>query len=328
MTSSVRLNADLVVQECLCLTIRCAARAVSQLYDVELEGTGLTNGQFTLLAQIKLNPASIVSELATRLLVDRTTLTRNLKLLEQPGLLQLSNSDRDARKSVISLTAQGERALAQGFPGWLQAQERLADAMGGPTRDNALNTVRALIRNLKQPGTPRRRVATDAPGPAHQYEHGYLTRAEFDILRTQMCAATVLRRSSRAITAHYDAKLRPVGLLASQLHVLAAIDAAPGTRLGAFVDLLTLDQTTLTRLMQRLNKLGLTSMLADGPQKRGFVLTDTGRRTLADALPLWYEAQCQAIVEGGASQASRLIELMRKVVVAAHTAGASVLPSA
>lgn len=70
-----------------------------------------------------------VNELAEVLGMDRTTLTRNLKPLEREGCLR-SDPGQDRRTRVVSLTTEGEAALAKALPLWRQAQTHVEETLG------------------------------------------------------------------------------------------------------------------------------------------------------------------------------------------------------
>ena len=69
-----------IVQNCTCFNLRKATRAVTQLFDEALKPAGLYATQFTLLAAISFRKDATITELSKALIMDRTTLTRNLKL--------------------------------------------------------------------------------------------------------------------------------------------------------------------------------------------------------------------------------------------------------
>ena len=73
--------------------------------------------------------SDLVTRLAEHLALDRTTLTRNLKVLEQQGLIRTGPGE-DRRERVVSLTADGEAAIERATPVWREAQERLAAQFG------------------------------------------------------------------------------------------------------------------------------------------------------------------------------------------------------
>ena len=122
------------LRECACFSVRRAARAVTQLYDDMLRPSGLRATQFSLLAVIRLMGTGTITALADAAVMDRTTLTRNLKPLAEAGLVAVREGD-DARVREVTLTAAGRARLAAAQPCWEQAQRRMTDALGGPRMD-------------------------------------------------------------------------------------------------------------------------------------------------------------------------------------------------
>ncbi len=114
---------------CTCANLRKAARAVTQVYDQALRPTGLKVTQFTLLATLSNRGDLPLSRLAAALVMDRTTLTRNLKPLVGKGLVRIVQ-DEDLRVRRISLTDAGGNCLSRALPNWRQAQSRLVEALG------------------------------------------------------------------------------------------------------------------------------------------------------------------------------------------------------
>ena len=108
-------------QACTCSLLRRASRAVTQHYESALRGTGLRITQFTLLATLIQTGPLPIGALAARLGLERTTLTRNLKLLEKKGFVA-SADDTDQRVHRISVTHRGENAAAAALPAWKKAQ--------------------------------------------------------------------------------------------------------------------------------------------------------------------------------------------------------------
>jgi DNA-binding MarR family transcriptional regulator len=133
------------------------------------------------------------------------------------------------------------------------------------------------------------------------------------------CACEGLRRTARAVTQHYEDALAPSGLRATQFPILVALASAgplPVTRLATA---LGLDRTTLTRNMRALLDQGLIA-IADGEDRRTRVvaLTPKGRRSLAEALGMWEEAQAsvedrfgRGPLQGLHGELSRLTEIVR-----------------
>jgi DNA-binding MarR family transcriptional regulator len=115
--------------ECACGNLRKAARAVTQLYDEALRPRGLRSTQFGILgATMALEPVT-VTKLAESTVTDRTTLTRNLKLLERRGLLRIRPGN-DRRERAVALTDRGREALAKAYPLWQKAQARIVKGLG------------------------------------------------------------------------------------------------------------------------------------------------------------------------------------------------------
>ncbi|WP_296577336.1 MarR family transcriptional regulator [Phreatobacter sp.] len=103
---------------------------MSQIYDHHLEPFGLTISQFGILTQIRIAGSPSIGDLAKRMVMDPTTLTRSVRPLQQRGLLSLTPDARDRRTRRLSLTATGFTALTVALPGWAAAQEEVRGALG------------------------------------------------------------------------------------------------------------------------------------------------------------------------------------------------------
>jgi DNA-binding MarR family transcriptional regulator len=114
---------------CGSLNCRRAARAVTRMYDLALQDAGIRSPQFTILVAIaKIQPASI-SQLGEVLVIDRSTLTRNLRLLQKDGLVAISKRAA-MRQRFLQLTPAGEKTLRRSVPIWRAAHKRFVDAVG------------------------------------------------------------------------------------------------------------------------------------------------------------------------------------------------------
>jgi DNA-binding MarR family transcriptional regulator len=109
---------------CACASLRRAARAVTQLYDAELQGTGLRVTQLTLLQALQRMGASPQAALGELLALDATTLSRTLRPLARAGWIRATRG-QDRRETRWSLTAAGRRRFARARPSWERAQARL-----------------------------------------------------------------------------------------------------------------------------------------------------------------------------------------------------------
>jgi DNA-binding MarR family transcriptional regulator len=118
-----------VDNSCMGMRVRRAARVVGNYYDVHLRSVGLKGTQFTLLNAIYLNPSITISQLADLLLLNRTTLNRNLKPLERQGLVR-THPGKDQRTRVLKLTQEGQSILKRALPSWLKAQSGVVESLG------------------------------------------------------------------------------------------------------------------------------------------------------------------------------------------------------
>ncbi len=118
-----------VAAVCACFNFRKASRAVTQLYDEILQPSGLLATQFTLLVAISIAGSATITRLAQELVMDRTTLTRNLKPLGRQGLIKIKPG-QDQRTRVVALTDEGREALAKAIPLWEQAQAHVVQGLG------------------------------------------------------------------------------------------------------------------------------------------------------------------------------------------------------
>jgi DNA-binding MarR family transcriptional regulator len=114
---------------CMGMQVRRASRVVTQIYDAAFRPVDLVLSQFTLLVAIHLIGSATTNDLAQTLLTDQTTLTRNLKLLENRGLI-VKQTGRDRRTKLISLTSKGQSILSTAIPLWEQAQADIVQRFG------------------------------------------------------------------------------------------------------------------------------------------------------------------------------------------------------
>jgi DNA-binding MarR family transcriptional regulator len=115
---------------CTCTRLRKAARRVSQIYDRSLAAVGLTVTQYGLLAHLARYDGIGVGALAEKLIMDPTTVTRNLGPLERQGLVVLKADVSDRRARTLHLTAGGRKALERARPAWARAQRDIEAAYG------------------------------------------------------------------------------------------------------------------------------------------------------------------------------------------------------
>jgi DNA-binding MarR family transcriptional regulator len=134
---------------CTCLAIRQAARHVSQYYDQHLAPSGLRITQFSILA--KLNEAGgplTINSLAEEMVMDRTTLGRNILPLERDGLIAIAQGAADRRSKELHLTDVGLERLLHAWKYWAEAQAGF-DAAFGSRQDSELRTLMRAITSTE-----------------------------------------------------------------------------------------------------------------------------------------------------------------------------------
>jgi DNA-binding MarR family transcriptional regulator len=115
---------------CTCLAVRQAARHVTQYYDQFLAPSGLRTTQFSILAKLRRLGPITINALAADLVMDRTTLGRNILPLEREGLIAIVPSSSDRRSKELHLTDKGAARLRTAMKGWARAQMGFEAAFG------------------------------------------------------------------------------------------------------------------------------------------------------------------------------------------------------
>jgi DNA-binding MarR family transcriptional regulator len=117
-------------EDCNCFAVRSAARHVTQLYDQLLAPVGLRTTQFSVLAKLKRKGPLAINALASDMVMDRSTLGRNIQPLERDGLIAIEADASDRRAKVLRLTAAGEKRLQAALAAWSQAQDQFETNFG------------------------------------------------------------------------------------------------------------------------------------------------------------------------------------------------------
>lgn len=114
---------------CTCSELRRAARAVTLLYDNAFRSSGLLSTQLGVLHVIYKSDSIRISHLAKELGMDRTTLTRNLSVLQRQGFIKIS-SGKDNRTRIVAITNKGRTTIAKAIPLWNEVQNKVKEQMG------------------------------------------------------------------------------------------------------------------------------------------------------------------------------------------------------
>lgn len=150
------MNADLsrtaqeMLDRCLFLPTRVAARAVTRFYDEELRSTGLRSTQASVLAMVAAKGELSITALADELEMDRTTLTRNLRPLERRKLLIVS-PEGPHRARPVRLTPAGTTMLGEIAAQWERAQSALERSLGEDGADSVRRATAAITASASRP---------------------------------------------------------------------------------------------------------------------------------------------------------------------------------
>jgi DNA-binding MarR family transcriptional regulator len=133
---------------CPAFNIRAASRIITQLFDEILKPSGLQVSQFTVLVGVHIFDSPSISKLAKGLVMDRTTLTRNLKLLEKEQLIKMESGE-DKRTHFVILTSKGKSAIDKTFPYWEKARSIVSKEFGAKQLEGMLKDLTG-VREIKK----------------------------------------------------------------------------------------------------------------------------------------------------------------------------------
>jgi len=126
----MHLNHLMPADPCICISTRKAANALTNLYDEALEKSGIKVTQYSLLKTIDRSFEITINELSKQTKLNRTTLTRNLAILESDELIELISDPEDLRKSIVRLTKSGEKAFKKAQTSWEEVQKKTKKVLG------------------------------------------------------------------------------------------------------------------------------------------------------------------------------------------------------
>ena len=131
------------MSSCYCIVLRKASRRLSAIYDEALAPLGINIAQYSAISNIRRNAPVSLTDLAARLELDRSTVGRNMKVLERMGLVAAATGE-DQREAALSLTPEGHALYDKAFPIWKDVQKRIEDRLGAE-HSRQLNDLLAAI---------------------------------------------------------------------------------------------------------------------------------------------------------------------------------------
>jgi DNA-binding MarR family transcriptional regulator len=134
--------------DCLCGNMRMASRALTSLYDEYLAPSGLTSGQLPVLWSVVASEPLSMREIGEWLVMDKTTVSRNVAALVEMGLIEIRPGP-DARVKLARSTAKGRSAFATAMPLWKAAQAAMEKKLGRADFLRAVTGAKRLAREVQ-----------------------------------------------------------------------------------------------------------------------------------------------------------------------------------
>lgn len=137
---------------------------------------------------------------------------------------------------------------------------------------------------------------------------------DLDLIQAQYCINFNLRKACRAVTQFYADMLKLTGLEKTQFTLLMVVSANGPCTVTELAEFLVMNQTTATRNLQRLEKRGLIeSSVGEDRRSRLITITAEGEAILAEAMPIWRQAQTKLVEGLGIEKTSQLLTLLSEV---------------
>jgi len=133
---------------CVGFNLRKTSRLLSQLYDQALKSVRLKGTQFSLLMAVVGNKNSTIGKLSKPLGMERSTLSRNVAILQKKGLVAIEEGE-DRRQQRIRITDSGISVLREALPLWQGVQESLARELGEGRIKSLLENLQSLSQLFK-----------------------------------------------------------------------------------------------------------------------------------------------------------------------------------
>ena len=135
-----------IYTDCYCTQVRRASSNFTKVYDEALRPQGLRITQFSMLRGLARLGEATLTALADELALDRTTMSRSVKLLIDAGWVDFSAGEEDAREKILKLSERGKKKLQDATPAWSKAQAKVEKHM----QDHVKSTTnRSLIEALE-----------------------------------------------------------------------------------------------------------------------------------------------------------------------------------
>ena len=129
---------------CVIARVRLISRVVTHIFDEELRPFGLVSSQHTLLGSIRRMGVATRADIGRANCFDRSTLTRNLKLMIDAGWIEEVADKVLGRQRPLQLSKAGEDLLFSSMPAWRAGQERATALLG----QDAMSAIKAIADSI------------------------------------------------------------------------------------------------------------------------------------------------------------------------------------
>ena len=137
-------TAQAIASECIGARLRMLNRATTRIYDEVLRPHGIKFSQMNILTLVTLHGPISPGQVARRLAIEKSTLSRNVRILESNGWIE-SRPGEVGNSQLLRVTAQGRRLLRKASPSWRRAQEQVASLLG----DRATSAIRNAVERVQ-----------------------------------------------------------------------------------------------------------------------------------------------------------------------------------
>lgn len=126
-TTTAAHLAETILRRCVAGRTHKLSRTVDGIFNQELRALGLRNTQLTMLSVLAFMGSATAAELGPVLVMDKSTVSRNLRVLRDKGWIA---PDRRAGDQRLRVTRAGRSLLERALPAWERAQRRIAELIG------------------------------------------------------------------------------------------------------------------------------------------------------------------------------------------------------
>jgi DNA-binding MarR family transcriptional regulator len=134
-------------KSCACFNLRRAARLVTQKFDQAFRESGITANQFSILMASYDQEGILLTKMAKVLGMERTTLSRNLSLLERLGMVSIATG-ADKRERRVTITKKGTTLLEHTLPLWQKAQDEVVELVGQGKWEGLITALHKVAKGL------------------------------------------------------------------------------------------------------------------------------------------------------------------------------------